>query len=113
MHIIAILSCPNRMQRRKIDENARRTMEIMVYDVNTRMIVNKTHRDATCFEKNWISEEKYWWANVRLLVGKCPPTGGQVSSLWWATVRFAGGQVSGGQMSSYRNRYPVNDLNTR
>ena len=25
-----------------------------------------------------------------------------MSAFWWATVRFAGGQVSGGQMSSYR-----------
>ena len=100
MHIIEILSCPNPMQHRKIDDKAQ-TMEIMVYHVNTLMIVNSTRHEATYSGKKLISEDKFWWANVRPVVGKCPPTGGKVSSLWWATVRFAGGQVSGGQMSSY------------
>ena len=44
----------------------------MVYDVNTLMIVIKTHHEATYSEKNWNFEDKFWWANVRSLVGKCP-----------------------------------------
>ena len=76
------------MKHRKIDEKAQKTMKIMVYNVNTLMIVIKTHHEATYSEKNWISEDKFWWANVRPvvgsirpLVGKCPPCGGQLSVL--------------------------------
>ena len=67
------------MQHRKIDEIAIKTIKIMVFDVNTLMIVIEIHHEATCSEKNWISEDRFWWANVRPLVGKYPPCGGQLS----------------------------------